>query len=157
MLFTGSKKFKDETGLKDIINKYNGDRNGVTMSYNTSYFFELKTDGLFQLIDRVADALMNASFKKESIENEINNVNFEVSMRMTNNKSLDYYKLAKLLGNSESIMFNDGFGTIDIEKDKFSEARNKVLQFYNKYYVGNLMTMTLISNLPFHELKENIV
>lgn len=87
------------------------------MSYNTSYFFELETEGLLELIDRVADALMNASFKIESIEKEINNVNSEVSMRMTHNKALDYYKFAKLLGNDESIMFNDGFGTIDLTKE----------------------------------------
>lgn len=122
MLFTGSKKYVDEEGLNQIINKYHGDRNGVTMSYNTSYFFELETSGFFQLIDRVADALINASFKIESIEKEINNVDSEVSMRMTNNKALDYYKLAKLLGNNDSVMFKDGFGKIDITKDQYIEA-----------------------------------
>ena len=87
------------------------------MSYNTSYFFELETEGLMELIERVADALTNASFKIESIEKEINNVNSEVSMRMTHNKALDYYKFTKMLGNNDSIMFKDGFGIIDMKKE----------------------------------------
>ena len=97
--------------------------------------------------------MINASFSKENFIKEINNVNSEVSMRMINNKALDYYKLAKLLGNNKCIMFNDGFGTINITSDQFNYVMNKVIEFYNKYYIGNLMSLTLISNLPFYEVK----
>lgn len=69
------------------------------MDYNTSYFFDIETKGLYPVMERVADALTNATFSIESIEKEINNVNSEISMRMTYNKSLDYYKLIKMLGN----------------------------------------------------------
>ena len=65
------------------------------MSYNTSYFFELEDGGIYELLVRVSDALINASFKMEHIEKEINNVNSEISMRMTHNKALDYYQLIK--------------------------------------------------------------
>ncbi len=65
------------------------------MSYNTSYFFELEDGGIYELLGRVSDALINASFKMEHIEKEINNVNSEISMRMTHNKALDYYQLIK--------------------------------------------------------------
>lgn len=132
LLFTGSKKFEDEKGLNDTINKYNGERNGVTMSYNTSYFFEFNDQGLNEIIEILADALTNASFKIKSIENEINNVNSEISMRMTHNNALDYYKLLKLIGNDKSSMFNDGFGQITIEKSEESlkETQTQVKQFY---------------------------
>lgn len=48
---------------------------------------------------------MNPLFKVENIEKEINNVNSEISMRMTFNKSLGVYKLLKKFGNSESKLF----------------------------------------------------
>ena len=47
----------------------------------------------------LADALAKPLFKKELLEKEINNVNSEISMRMTYNKGLAYYKMIKYLGN----------------------------------------------------------
>lgn len=83
------------------------------MAFNTSYFFELENNGMQELLDVLADALINPTFQKEHLEKEINNVNSEISMRMTYNKGLAYYKLLKLLGNPESNIFSDGFSNID--------------------------------------------
>lgn len=91
-------------------------KNGVTKDFSTSYFYQIGNSGLEELIDVLADALINPLFEKEVIEKEINNVNSEISMRMTYNKGLAYYKLIKLIGNPECKMFSDGF--YNIKKDQ---------------------------------------
>lgn len=53
-------------------------------------------------------------------------------------------------------MFNDGFANIDIPASEFPTVRKNVLDFYNKYYLGNLMTLTVVSNKPFEEVEEEI-
>ncbi len=46
------------------------------------------------------------------------NVNSEINMRMVSNDKINYYKLLKELSEQEGDLFNDGFGVIDIKKQK---------------------------------------
>jgi len=54
------------------------------------------------------------------------------------------------------LIFNDGFANIQINKEKYEEVRKEVLNFYNQYYIGNLMTLTIISNKPFDQVRSKI-
>lgn len=54
------------------------------------------------------------------------------------------------------MIFNDGFANIQINKEKYEEVRKEVLNFYNQYYIGNLMTLTIISNKPFDQVRSKI-
>ena len=40
LLFTGSEKYPEDNYIEKIVNKYNGENNGVTKSYTTSYFYK---------------------------------------------------------------------------------------------------------------------
>ena len=63
----------------------------------------------------LVDAVKEPNFSVESITKEINNVNSEISMRMTYNKDLAYYKLIKKIGNKDCRIFSDGFSNINPE------------------------------------------
>lgn len=49
------------------------------------------------MLDVLGDVLIHPAFEPEHIEKEVNNVNSEINMRMTFNKSLTYYKLLKTI------------------------------------------------------------
>ena len=87
---------------------------------------------------------------------EINNVNSEISMRMTYNKNLAYYKILKTIGNPMSRLFQDGFANIDGSAIDVKELRTKLIDFHQQYYSSNLMTMTVISDDDFKDTRKMI-
>lgn len=62
------------------------------------------------------DTLANPTLSIENIKKEMNNVNSEISMRMTYNKNLAYYKIIKAIGNKKCKIFSDGFDNINVGK-----------------------------------------
>ena len=156
LLFTGSVNFPSEHQIEKIIEKFNGDRNGVTKGFLTSYFFQLKSEGINEFFPALADAIANPLFSEENILKEINNVNSEISMRMTFNKNLAYYKLLKKIGNPKSKIFSDGFGNIDVKNINIKETRKRIVDFHNARYSANLMSLVVISDLPLIEVRRQV-
>ena len=74
--------------------------------------FEIENNGIFELIKMLADSLANPLFMQNNIIKEINNVNSEISMRMTFNKKFNEYKFLKEIGDPRSKLFSDGFQNI---------------------------------------------
>ena len=156
LLFTGSRNFAEQHYIETIVNKYQGEQNGVTKAFATSYFYKIQTEGLEEFIPALADAIENPTFSEENILKEINNVNSEISMRMTYNKNLAYYKLLKKIGNPNSRIFSDGFANIDTKSLNVTELRQKIVDFHQKYYSANLMTLAVITDEDFKTVRLKI-
>jgi len=153
LLFTGSKNFPEDHQIEKIVNKFNGEQNGVTKAFTTSYMFRIDNNGLEEFIPALVDAVKEPTFTIENIKKEINNVNSEISMRMTYNKSLAYYKLLKAIGNPESKIYSDGFANIDSAKWNLEDLREQIVNFHSTYYSSNIMTLTVLSEIPVDELR----
>lgn len=156
LLFTGSKNFPEQHHIEKIVNKHQGEQNGVTKAFSTTFYFKIDKDGLEDFIPALVDAVKNPTFSEENILKEINNVNSEISMRMTYNKNLAYYKLLKTVGNQKSKLFQDGFSNIDASKINVSELREKLIAFHANHYSANLMTMAVISDDDFRGTRRMI-
>lgn len=156
LLFTGSKNYPEDNFIEKVVNKFNGHNNGCTKSFTTSYFYTLHDEGTEELLDVLADAFINPNFTLELIKKELNNINSEISMRMTFNKNLAYYKLIKKIGNPESQMYSDGFANIDPNSVNFEDLQKRLIAFHEKYYSANLSTLTIISNFDHDLLKQYI-
>lgn len=61
-MFTGSKKYPEDNYIEKVVNKYQGENNGVTKAFTTSYYYSLEGDGLEEFSDVLADALANPLF-----------------------------------------------------------------------------------------------
>ena len=153
LLFTGSRNFPEDHQIEKIVNKYNGEQNGVTKAFTTSYMFRIDDNGLEEFIPALVDAVKEPTFTIENIKKEINNVNSEISMRMTYNKSLAYYKLLKAIGNPESKIYSDGFANIDSAKWNLEELREQIVDFHSSYYSANIMTLTILSEAPMEDVR----
>ena len=155
LIFTGSKKYPNNQ-IDNVINKHQGASNGVPGSFITSYFFKLNNEGFSEFIPILADAIKSPTFELNTIAKEINNVNSEISMRMTYNKEMGFYKFIKEVGNKECRIFKDGFANIDTGELDMAELRNKLIRFHNKHYSANIMKLVIISDLDFKKLKNEI-
>lgn len=156
MLFTGSENYPEQHHIEKIVNKYQGEQNGVTKAFTTSYFYKINSDGLEEFLPALADAVENPTFSEENILKEVNNVNSEISMRMTYNKNLAYYKLLKAVGNPNSHIFSDGFANIDTSNINVAELRKKIIDFHKAYYSANLMTLAVITDEDFKTVRRKI-
>ena len=154
LLFTGSKNFPEDNYIEKIVYKYNGENNGVTKSFTTSYYYKIGNGGMKEFAEVLADAVANPLFDEDRIAKEINNVNSEISMRMTFNKKLGYYKMLKKIGNPNARIFRDGFANIDVDQIDFGDLRNKIIAFHKKYYSANLMSLAIITDQPIGPIKE---
>ena len=156
LLFTGSKKFPTDNYIEKVVNKYHGENNGVTKAFTTSYYYALETEGFEEFSEVLVDAVNQPLFSADMIAKEINNVNSEISMRMTFNKHLGYYKMIKAVGNEKAKIFSDGFANIDLEKVDPEKLRKKILEFHDKYYSANIMTLTVVSETDSEHIKKII-
>ena len=159
MLFTGSKDFPEDNYIEKVVNKYNGSNNGGTGDFTTTYYYELEEEGFDEFLPILADAIKNPNFDIENIRKEVNNINSEISMRMTFEKKYKYYKFIKAIGNPKSRLFSDGFNNVDASAINFEQLREQLIEFHQKYYTGNLMKITVISdknaNRIFQEIEDN--
>ena len=156
LLFTGSKNFPEDNYIEKVINKYNGENNGVTKSFTTSYYYKVGKGGLAEFAEVLADAVAYPLFDEERITKEMNNVNSEISMRMTFNKNLGYYKMLKKIGNPDARIFRDGFANIDIENQDLKKLHSQINAFHQKYYSANIMTLSVITDQEISEVEQTI-
>lgn len=155
-MFTGSENFPEQHHIEKIVNKYQGEQNGVTKAFTTSYFYKINSEGLEEFLPALADAVEHPTFSEENILKEVNNVNSEISMRMTYNKNLAYYKLLKTIGNPNSRIFSDGFANIDTASLDVAALRKKIVDFHKAYYSANLMTLAVITDEDFKTVRRKI-
>ena len=156
LLFTGSKNYPEDNYIEKVVNKYNGDNNGVTKAFTTSYYYSLEREGFEEFSDVLVDAVKEPLFDKNTIQKEINNVNSEISMRMTFNKNLAYYKMIKKIGNYGCHLFSDGFANIDPTSVDLEKLQKQIIDFHNKYYSANIMTLAVISDDNMEEIRSII-
>lgn len=154
LLFTGSKNYPIDNYIEKVVNKYHGENNGVTKAFTTSYYYTLEREGFEEFAAVLVDAVRLPLFSADMIAKEINNVNSEISMRMTFNKHLGYYKLIKAIGNKEAKIFSDGFANIDPKAIDPEKLRERILEFHDKYYSANIMTLAVISEADSEHIKK---
>ncbi len=128
----------------------------MTKDFITSYYYSLESEGFEEFSKVLVDAISNPLFAKNTISKELNNVNSEISMRMTFNKNLSYYKMVKEIGYRDSKLFSDGFANIDPSKIDFEKLRERIINFHNKYYSANIMTLAIISDDDLDKIKKTI-
>lgn len=128
----------------------------MTKAFSTSYYYSIEGEGFEELSQVLVDALVNPLFDLKNIQKEINNVNSEISMRMTSNKQMGVYKLLKRVGNLNAKIYSDGFENIDPEGVDVVDLQAQLQAFHKKYYSANIMTLAVISDEEPFKIKKII-
>lgn len=154
MLFLGTEKYPNPDEYSEFMARHNGMHNAYTADDHTNYMFEINNNALPEALDRFADFFKAPLFTPEYVEKEVNAVNSEWSMQRANDGFVMFalnnitlnpaHPIARFrIGNNESLS--------DKENSKLLPT---MVEFYQRYYSANLMTVALAGNRSLDELEQ---
>jgi insulysin len=142
MLFMGTKKYPDVNTFFSFLSKHGGSSNAMTANDHTVYFFDIESDHLEQALEIFANFFIEPLFAENTITKEINAVDSEDSK----NKSLDVVRLDMILkllapGHTFSKFGGGNSRTLNVHG-----VRDKLIEFYNKYYTPDNFKLVVFAN-----------
>ena len=153
MLFLGSKKYPEEDYYEKSVKKYGGFSNAYTELFETVYYFSVFNNGLEHTMDIFSRFFIDPLFNEESVLREINAVHSEHDKNIND----DHWRIHQMLKNVADI--DNPYNTFPTGS-KFSmdekTIRSKMIEFYNKYYVSENISICIISNLDMKQQKNLI-
>jgi len=157
MLFMGNNKYPDENYFQKMLSMYNGKTNAYTTYDHTCYFFSVSNNNFYDIFDVFIHFFISPLFNKNAIEREMNAINAEY-LKNYNNDNWRMDQMVRLFIDKMTPIkkFNTGnFETLNIPN-----IREKMIDFYNKYYSSNIMKLVILSkdksNLVLDKIESNI-
>jgi len=149
MLFMGSKKYPNENYFYDTLTKHGGYSNAYTSDLQTVYYFNVYNSGLLEMIDIFSRFFIDPLFNNKSLLREINAVHSEYEKNLNNDDYAMYQFLHYLIKNDLTInnFFCGNLNTLN--KYNISSI---MINFYNKYYIPNNISICIMSNLEINEM-----
>jgi len=148
MLFLGSKKYPEENHYEKVISKFGGSSNAYTDHFETIYYFSAFNDGIQLIMDVFSRFFIDPLFNPSSVKREINAINNE-HQKNINDDSWRQYQVYKNLSKKDSSYSLFPTGTIETLNKK--DLREKMIQFWEKYYSSGNMSICIVSNLSLDE------
>ena len=149
MLSMGTKKFPDENDFGNFLSKNSGDSNAYTSEDITNYHFNVSNNAFEEALERFADFFVSSLFSENSVNKEINAIDSE-NKKNVNNDVWRLYQLMNSESNSKSPFNHFSSGNLQtLQKD---DVRDKLLEFYRKYYTSEMMGLCVYSNKPIDTL-----
>lgn len=160
MLFLGTKKYPNENDYNKFLSEHGGSSNAATYLDHTLYYFDIIPEKLSQALDRFSQFFISPLFTESATEREINAVNSEHEKNIPN----DLWRLDQLnkhLANPDHPFNTFGTGNKDtllrIPKENNIDVRNKLLEFHDKWYSSNIMSLAVLGKESLDELEEMVV
>ncbi len=153
MLFMGSKKYPDENHYNTRLNELGGSSNAYTDMMETVYYFNVFDNGLHEILDIFSRFFIDPLFDPDSVSREINAVDSEHKK----NIHKDYWKKFQLmlyLTNPDSK--TNQFITGSLNTLNKPDIRERVIQFYNKYYVPQNISICVASSQSSDQIQKMI-
>jgi insulysin len=143
MLFMGSKKYPNENHYSERLNELGGYSNAYTDVMETVYYFNVFDEGLEEIIDIFSRFFIDPLFDADSVNREINAVDSE-HQKNINSDSWKKYQFTLDLANPDSPIntFISGSAKTLVKPD----IREKVIEYYNKYYTSNNISLCIASS-----------
>lgn len=143
MLFLGSEKYPDENHFDKIVKGYGGNLNAYTGYYETVYHYYIYPQYLEKTLDVLANFFIKPLFNKDAVMREINAINSE----HLKNINSDVWFTRQVVN---SITKNDAvvntFITGNLETLNKPDIREKMIDFYNKFYCSDNITVSITSS-----------
>jgi len=153
MLFLGSKKYPKEDYYEKVVNQFGGSSNAYTDHFETVYYFAAFNDGIKVIMDVFSRFFIDPLFHEESVKREINAINNE-HLKNINDDHWRQYQLFKNIAKKDSDY--NTFPTGNFESLKESNIREKMIEFWKKYYISSNINVCIVSNLKIEEQKKLI-
>lgn len=143
MLFMGTTKYPDENYFFSYLNKTGGTTNAFTDKENTNYYFSISSDKFLEGVDIFSRFFIDPIFNADAVNREINAVNSE-HMKNYNNDIWRIFRIIKIIADEQYPYHKFGTGSHNT-LDK-NTVRDRMVNFYEKYYSSDIMKLVIIHN-----------
>lgn len=151
MLFKGTKN-RTSKQIASEIDNLGGQINAFTSKECTCYYVKLLDSHIDIGIDVLSDMILNSKFNEDDLDKERSVIIEELKMYEDSPEDLAYDLL------TENIYKNDplGMNIIGTEESLKRLNREKLLDYFNKYYVPNNSVIAISGNFNFDEIINKI-
>lgn len=157
MLFLGTEKYPKADEYQSFIRSHGGGHNAYTAMENTNYFFDVSAEHLEPALDRFAQFFIAPLFDSAYVDRERHAVHSEYQARIRDDHRRGY-AATKAIMNPEHSHNRFAVGSLETLSDrKDSKIRDELIQFYQRYYSANLMSLVVQSPLPLEQIKALVV
>lgn len=151
MLFKGTKN-RTSKQIASEIDNLGGQINAFTSKECTCYYVKLLDSHIDIGIDILSDMILNSKFNEDDLDKERSVIIEELKMYEDSPEDLAYDLL------TENIYKNDplGMNIIGTEESLKRLNREKLLDYFNEYYVPNNSVIAISGNFNFNEIINKI-
>lgn len=160
MLFLGTKKYPEENEYSKFLSEHGGFSNASTSTDHTMYYFDVLPEYLEKSLDIFAQFFISPLFTESAAGRELNAVNSEHEK----NSFSDTWRLDQLnKGTADPDHPYHKFGTGNrdtletLPKVNGIDVRKELLNFHQKWYSSNIMTMVVLGKESLDDLQEMVV
>jgi insulysin len=150
MLFMGSKKYPNESHFYKRLNELGGSSNAYTDTMETVYYFNIYNSGLEEILDIFSRFFIDPLFNEDAVNREINSVDSEHKKNI-NNDAWRELQLSLFIADN-----NNTFMTGSLDTLNKPDIRKDMIEFYNKYYTPDNISICICSSIPIKE-QTNII
>ncbi|PWV73351.1 insulinase family protein [Halomonas sp. A11-A] len=155
MLFLGTEPFPEADAYQGFISRHGGTHNAFTAPQDTNYFFDIDPSALEGALDRFSQFFISPLFNADQLESERNIVHSEYMARIRDDVRRENDVLNGLL-NPENPTTGFSVGSRETLADRPEgepSLRERVIDFYERYYDANVMHLALVAPQPLDELE----
>ena len=157
MLFLGTKKYPDPSDYSAYIQSHGGSQNAFTSGENTNYYFDIKEDALGEALDRFSQFFIAPLFAEKYTERERKAVDAEYQSKLQDDGRRNYAAFKQIM-NPEHPGSRFFVGSLETLSDNSeSKIRDDLLQFYQRHYSANRMTLVVLGKSELSKLKQLVV
>jgi insulysin len=144
MLFLGSKKYPNESYFDEFISKNGGYSNAYTDTYQTVYYFTVLNDSFEKSMDIFSRFFIDPLFDENSVDRELNAIESE-HLKNVQSDLWRYSYFTDLISKKKSMI--NKFSTGNLLTLKKPNVREKMIEFYNKYYISSNIKISTVSSI----------
>ncbi|MGI9316838.1 MAG: insulinase family protein [bacterium] len=153
MLFLGTKKFPKAGEYQEFIQSRGGSHNAYTAYDHTNYFFTVSHDSLVAALDRFSRFFIDPTFEEIYVDRERSVVHSEYQARLKDEGRRIWAAQKQILNPGHpASRFSVGSNQTLQDRDGIT-VRDKLIEFYKRWYSANIMALTVIGREPLDQLE----
>lgn len=153
MLFMGTNKYPHENYFMNYVSSNGGNYNAFTSDEMTVYHYQIFNSYFIESLRIFSDFFIHPLLKEDAIQREINAVDSEFKKRESIEIIRKYGVLQELADKDHPF---HKLGSGNKKSLQQNNIRDKLVQFYEKYYSANIMNLVILSNIDLLEMEKLI-
>ncbi len=151
MLFKGTKN-RTSRQISNDIDYYGGNINAFTTEDHTCYHVKMPSNHIDRGIEVLSDMINNPKFDEKDIEKEKSVIIEEIKMYKDSSEDYLYDELLMRTFDNKGI----GRNVLGSEKSVTNINREKIINFFEKYYIPNNSVIVLSGNFVLEDIIKKI-